>query len=74
MNILEILAAAGRNRKLEVSQAETQAKVLSRVGTGNKKLQGVQSSHRDAEEMNSTRDYEVAGLIPGLAHWVKDPA
>ena len=23
--------------------------------------------------MNPTRNYKVAGSIPGLAHWVKDP-
>ena len=29
------------------------------------------SSHHNAEEMNPTENHEVAGLIPGLAQWVK---
>ena len=29
------------------------------------------SSHRGATETNPMRNHEVAGLIPGLAQWVK---
>ena len=32
------------------------------------------SSHRGTAEMHLTRNHEVAGLIPGLAQWVKYPA
>ena len=32
------------------------------------------SSWHGAAETNLTRNYEVVGLIPGLAQWVQDPA
>ena len=32
------------------------------------------SSRCGMAEMNPTRNHDVAGLIPGLTHWVKDSA
>ena len=38
-----------------------------------KQRAGARSSRRSEVEMNPTRNHEVAGLIPGLDQWVKDP-
>ena len=35
---------------------------------------GLWSSRRAEVVMNLSRNHEVAGLIPGLAQWIKDPA
>ena len=37
------------------------------------KVTGLGSSCCGAAERNPTRNREVAGLIPSLAQWVKDP-
>ena len=33
----------------------------------------LQSSRRGAAKMNLTRNHEIAGSIPSLTHWDKDP-
>ena len=38
------------------------------------KSKHLRSSRHGAVETNPTRNHEVAGLIPGLTQWVKDPA
>ena len=39
-----------------------------------KKTAFIGRSHCGSVEMNPIRNYEVVGLIPDLAQWVKDPA
>ena len=58
------------SRAREVERLETQ---LQEKG-GETKAAGSWSSYHGAAETNPTRNHEVTGPIPGLAHWVKDPA
>ena len=43
-------------------------------GKMKKKKKNFGSSHHGAEEMNLTRNHEVAGSISGLPQWIKDLA
>ena len=44
------------------------------MGSVEKNILGPGSSHYGTVEVNPTRIHEVAGSIPDLAQWIKDPA
>ena len=54
--------------KVNESELTPRHNIVNQLSLKKKK----ESSHRGAEEANPTRNHEVAGLIPGLAQWVKD--
>ena len=60
----ELLYAVGGPKK-QTKQNKTKT---------HKKKMKKKSSHRGAVEMNPTGIHEDAGLIPGLAQWVRNPA
>ena len=69
---------SGRLIELPVSQinklTETDLSTMQKsYSQGKNKKESWRSSYCGSVEMNPTGNYEVAGLIPGLAQQIKDP-
>ena len=59
---------------MDSTHTDQKSPVLKRWDIECDKFALIGRSRHGTTEMNPTRNHKVVGSIPGLAHWVKDPA
>ena len=72
--ISDILLSQTVFKLLKKEKATVLAFVFFSVIINDPKISRLRSSHCGTADTNPTKSLEVAGLIPGLAQWVKDLA